>query len=64
MGNEYFIYDDERKTLVGEKSKTMYKIGDSVKIEVIDADKITRKIDFKLCKEQNKSMKLLENNMK
>ena len=51
MGNEYFIYDDERKTLVGEKSKTMYKIGDSVKIEVIDADKITRKIDFKLCKE-------------
>ena len=37
---------------------------DSVKIEVIDADKITRKIDFKLCKEQNKSMKLLENNMK
>ena len=51
MGNEYFIYDDERKTLVGEKSKTMYKIGDSVKIEVIGADKITRKIDFKLCKE-------------
>ena len=64
MGNEYFIYDDERKTLVGEKSKTMYKIGDSVKIEVIGADKITRKIDFKLCKEKNKSMKLLENNMK
>ena len=51
MGNEYFMYDDERKTLVGEKSKTMYKIGDSVKIEVIGADKITRKIDFKLCKE-------------
>ena len=51
MGNEYFIYDDERKMLVGEKSKTMYKIGDSVKIEVIGADKITRKIDFKLCKE-------------
>ena len=55
MGNEYFIYDDERKTLVGEKSKTMYKIGDSVKIEVIGADKITRKIDFELCQEQNKN---------
>ena len=51
MGNEYFIYDDERKTLVGERTKTMYKIGDSAKIEVIGADKITRKIDFKLCKE-------------
>ena len=55
MGNEYFIYDDERKTLVGEKSKTMYKIGDSVKIEVIGADKITRKINFELCQEQNKN---------
>ena len=25
MGNEYFIYDDERKTLMGENSKKIYK---------------------------------------
>ena len=48
MGNEYFIYDDERKTLMGENSKKVYKIGDEVTIEVINADKLTRKIDFKL----------------
>ena len=51
MGNEYFIYDADRKTLMGENSKKIYKIGDRVKIEVIYADKITRKIDFKLYKE-------------
>ena len=51
MGNEYFIYDDERKTLTGENSKKVYKVGDEVKIEVIDADKISRNIDFKLYKE-------------
>ena len=52
MGNEYFIYDDERKTLMGENTKRVYKIGDEVKIEVINADKLTRKIDFKLYKEE------------
>ena len=51
MGNEYFIYDDERKTLTGENSKKVYRVGDEVKIEVIDADKINRNIDFKLYKE-------------
>lgn len=48
MGDEYFIYDDERKTLMGEKSKAIYKIGDEVKIEVTGADKLTRKIDFSI----------------
>lgn len=48
IGDEYFVYDDERKTLRGEKSNEVYKVGDRVKIEVISADKLTRKIDFKL----------------
>ena len=46
LGNEYFIYDEERKTLQGEKSETIYKIGDSIKVCVIFADKLTRKVDF------------------
>ena len=54
MGNEYFIYDDERKTLTGENSKKVYKVGDEVKIEVIDADKISRNIDFKLYNDNTK----------
>ena len=48
MGDEYFIYDDERKTLKGEKTNKVYKVGDKVTIEVIAADKLTRKIDFKI----------------
>ena len=48
MGNEYFIYDEERKTLVGENTKTIYKIGQEVNIKVKNADKLTRKIDFEL----------------
>lgn len=48
LGDEYFIYDENRKTLTGEKTNTQYKIGDKVKIRVISADKITRQIDFEI----------------
>ncbi len=47
LGNEYFIYNDENKTLVGEDSKKIYKIGDKIKIKVIYANKQLRRINFK-----------------
>lgn len=46
LGNEYFIYDEDNKTLTGEKTKKMYHIGDKIKIRVISVDKQTRRIDF------------------
>ena len=46
LGDEYFIYDEDHKTLLGEKTKTMYHIGDKIRIRVIRADKNSRQIDF------------------
>ncbi len=46
--NEYFNYNEVMKILIGEKSKKTYKIGDKVKIRVIDANKQLRKIAFEL----------------
>ena len=46
LGDEYFEYDEDRKTLLGEKTKTMYHIGDKLHIRVIRADKQSRQIDF------------------
>ena len=48
LGNEYFIYDEERKRLIGEKTNTTYKIGDKVKIRVAKASKLLRKVDFEI----------------
>ena len=48
MKDDYYIYDEIRKTLIGKDSKKTYKLGDKVKIRVIYADKSTRKIDFEL----------------
>ena len=48
LGNEYFIYDEERKRLIGERTNKTYKIGDKVKIRVISANKMLRQIDFEI----------------
>lgn len=46
LGDEYFIYDENTKTLLGEDTKTMYHIGDSIRIRVIKSSKELRQIDF------------------
>ena len=48
LGNEYFIYDQEKKLLIGERTNTIYKIGQRVKIKVIEANKELRRISFEL----------------
>lgn len=55
MGNEYFIYDENRKTLTGERTNRRFKIGDQVKIRVIAANKALRKIAFELVEEQKET---------
>ena len=46
LGDEYFIYDENKKTLMGEKTHKVYKIGDKIKIKVKKANKMLRQIDF------------------
>lgn len=43
---EYFIYDEEHRYLIGERTNTIYKIGDSIKVQVIEANKDLRKVAF------------------
>ena len=50
--NEYFIYDDEHKHLIGERTSKIYKIGDKIKIQVLDANKETRKVAFAAYKDE------------
>ena len=52
LGDEYFIYDEDRKTLLGEQTKQIHEIGDKIKVQVTRADKQTRQIDFKKVQEE------------
>ncbi|MCI8273955.1 MAG: ribonuclease R [Clostridia bacterium] len=48
IGDEYFIYDEDRKRLIGERTNKTYKIGDKVKIKVKNASKLLRQVDFEI----------------
>ena len=48
LGDEYFIYDENRKRLIGERTNKTYQIGDKVKIRVKSASKMLRQIDFEV----------------
>ncbi len=52
LGEEYFIYNEERKILIGELTNKTYKIGDKIRIRVIRASKELKEIDFELVKEE------------
>ena len=46
--NEYYVYDENRKMLIGENTNRVFRIGDKVKIRVVEANKLLRKINFEL----------------
>ena len=48
--NDNFVFDEERMTLIGEKSKTKYTIGERVLIKVVAASKEAKTIDFEIVK--------------
>lgn len=50
LDDDYYTFIPENLTLVGRKNNHVFSIGQKVKIRVISANKITRKIDFKLLK--------------
>ena len=52
MGREYFIYDEKKKMLIGEKTNKTFKIGDKVTVRVIEANKMLRKIAFELVQDK------------
>lgn len=57
LGNEYFIYDEEHKHLIGEHTNEVIKIGDKMNIKVIEADKELRRISFKRLKMERENDK-------
>jgi ribonuclease R len=48
MKDDYYIYDEESYTIIGERTKKQYRIGDSVRIKVENVNVDFREIDFEL----------------
>lgn len=48
MNDDYYIFDENTFTILGERTKKMYRIGDVVKIRVEKVNVDFKEIDFKL----------------
>ena len=48
LNDDYYVFDEKKLMLYGERTGRTFTIGDSVKIKVVSSNKITRRIDFAL----------------
>ncbi|MDF2804175.1 MAG: ribonuclease [Anaerocolumna sp.] len=46
MHDDYYIYDEEHYTMIGEHTRKCYKLGEKVTVEVIGTDTLQKTIDF------------------
>ncbi len=57
LRNDYYFFDPVHHRLVGERSGTIFRLGDSLKVRVLSVDVDQRKIDFDLIETLNATRK-------
>jgi ribonuclease R len=46
--DDYYLFDEDRNILIGERTRKIYKIGDCLKVRVKDIDYVRGEIDFEM----------------
>lgn len=54
LGDDYFVFDEQAASLVGQTSPARYSLGDSVQVKVMGVNMDLQQIDFELLKETPK----------
>ncbi len=50
MNDDYYIFDEDKYLVYGERTNQIYQIGDEIRVRLLDANPITRNIDFEVVK--------------
>ncbi len=53
LTDDYYVYDESKRCIYGERTGKIYKPGDTIKIQVVRADHLSGKIDFCLYRSEN-----------
>ncbi|MDD6795780.1 MAG: ribonuclease R [Clostridiaceae bacterium] len=53
LDDDYYIFNEAHLSLVGEKTKKVYKLGDKVKVQCVNVDIANREIFFEIVNENN-----------
>ncbi|MGM0525713.1 MAG: ribonuclease R [Pseudomonadota bacterium] len=61
LGDDYYQYDNQKGMLIGENTRTIYRLGDNVKVRVKTVDLDERKIDLELINAESPSGKQRKN---
>jgi ribonuclease R len=48
LGNDYFIFDENRMTLIGRRTGRVFALGTKVKVKLAAANVLKRQLDFQL----------------
>ena len=64
LTDDYYVYDDTKKIIMGERTGKTYRPGDEIKIQILRADATTGKIDFLPYKPENILKKIKKTNEK
>jgi ribonuclease R len=51
LRDDYYVYDSKQHRLMGERSSKMYRMGDLVRVTLLDVDPRKNRINFTLAKE-------------
>lgn len=64
LDDDYYVYDERHLTLIGERTKKMYKLGEAVKIIVSKVDLASHEVYFDIIKDsEDKEEKLEEHSV-
>lgn len=55
LADDYYHFDKERRQLIGERTRTMFRLGQKLRVRVLKADKRLRRIDFSLVESEDMS---------
>jgi ribonuclease R len=48
LGDDYFVYDEKRYRIVGERTQKQYALGDPIRVKLTEARVLERELDFSL----------------
>lgn len=58
--DDFYYFDDQHYMLVGTRTNRVLKLGERVRVKLIEADKMTRTIEFALADEENEVVSATE----
>ncbi|MBI4553651.1 MAG: ribonuclease R [Candidatus Latescibacteria bacterium] len=60
LTDDYYVFDRDRRRLIGERTKRVFRLGDRVRVRVTRADRRLRRIDFELVDEGARAVRVVD----